>query len=44
MASKKRKSVYRNMRVAKYPNPDDIEKYTTSRLDLAITFVEAKAH
>lgn len=37
-----RQSVYRNMRVAKYANPDEIEKYTTSKLDLAITSVETK--
>lgn len=39
-----RQAVYRNIRVAKYANADDIEKYTPSRLDLAITFVETKNH
>ncbi len=37
-----RQSVYRHMRVAKYATPDDIERYTSSRIDAAITFVETK--
>ena len=37
-----RQSVYRNMRVAKYASADDIERFTSSRLDAAITYVETK--
>jgi hypothetical protein len=35
-------SLYRNLRVAKYASPDEIERYTVSRLDLAIAIVETK--
>lgn len=37
-----RQAVYRNIRVAKYANPEDIERFTAARLDLAISFVETK--
>lgn len=35
-------SLYRNLRVARYASPADIEQYTPSRLDLAISLVEAR--
>jgi hypothetical protein len=37
-----RASVYRNIRVARYATPSDIELYTSSRLDRAITWLETK--
>ncbi len=37
-----RQAVYRNVRVAKYATPTDIETYTARRLDLAIAIVEFK--
>ncbi len=36
-----RQSVYRNLRVAKYASADDIERYSASRLNLAIAYAEA---
>ncbi len=35
-------SLYRNVRVAKYASPVEIERYGASRLDLAIALVEAQ--
>ncbi len=37
-----RPAVYRNMRVAKYATAKEIETFGASRLDAAITFIEAK--
>lgn len=39
-----RQAAYRNMRVAKYASPADVERYTPTRIDLAITWVEARNH
>jgi hypothetical protein len=35
--------VYRNIRVARFANADDIERFTPTRLSLAIAWLEAKA-
>lgn len=37
-------SLYRNLRVAKYANPSEVELYTVSKLDLAIAIVETRNH
>jgi hypothetical protein len=37
-----RSTLYRNLRVARYANPADIARYGATKLDLAISLVEAK--
>jgi hypothetical protein len=37
-----RSTVYRNVRVAKYATPHDVEAFGASKLDAAITFVETQ--
>ncbi len=38
-----RQAVYRNIRVARFANADDIERYSPARLNLAIAWLETKA-
>ncbi len=38
-----RQAVYKNIRVARFANADDIERFTPTRLNLAIAWLEAKA-
>lgn len=42
VVAEERTTIYRNVRVAKYASAKEVERYGSSRLDLAITFVETK--